>query len=135
MKKYKGSPRNWGDLDDEEKEELAQEYSEATANELAEKYNLRLSAIRNSLSRANKKAEHGGAGRGAETKRARSGSAGSAASKPPRKTNARANKTNNANSKHRRLASHLGWPVRQLSRRGIRNGLLGNAGKDKARIN
>lgn len=69
MKKYKGSPRNWGDLDDKEKEELAEEYSEATANELAEKYNLRLTAIRNSLSRANPKAEHGGARPGAGNKK------------------------------------------------------------------
>ena len=69
MKKYKGSPRNWGDLDDKEKKELAQEYSETTANELAKKYNLRLTAIRNSLSRANKKAEHGGARPGSGNKK------------------------------------------------------------------
>lgn len=58
-----------GDLDDDEKEELADEYAGSTANDLAEKYNLRLTAIRNALSRANPKAEHGGARPGSGNKK------------------------------------------------------------------
>lgn len=61
--------KTWGQLSDEEKEDLVEDYKKMTGPDACDKHGVNYKSSRNSLSRAHRKAEHGGPRKGSGMKK------------------------------------------------------------------